>query len=816
MANNHFRIALRRAVVEKGYVAANVLTLALGLASFILIATYLRSELTYDRHHADHRRIYRLVSDFTGPGGDMHSAISSPVLGPLLVKEFPQLGTQVRIMRAPPEALLRHGDRERAWDRLFIADLAVFDVFSHRVIHGDPRTALDDPFSIALSERVARYYFGEENPIGKSFSVVGFAFKVTLVYADLPANTHLRYDALFSTGFVNLVMKGFNETPVARLWSLEFGPYTYLKVPPDFDAADFPGLIASFTAKYMRERPASAPDFRFNARLQPIAETHYGEKLQFDLPTGNGAYVWGFAGVAVFLLLTACINYMNLATARAARRAREVGVRKVLGATRGHLVRQFLSESLLYTLCALVVALVLAEVVLPLTPVAELTGNEHLQVLAAEPDVVAGLLVLVVAVTLLSGLYPAFYLSGLAPGSAFGHGRRSWRSGFGLRQALVAIQLGLSIGLVIGVALMIAQMRYIDAKPLGFEKRHRLIVRILGADGVRQLPVLKEELLRLPEVVGVSRVAAFPLPVAGTGRLMAENVEGAMEQVQAVQLEVDTDVVETLKLELTAGRNFSAETPTDVEQGVIVNEALVRQMGWERPVGMRLAIGPGDARRVIGVVKDFHYASLHNAVGPLVMFPFSAHAASGVTAMQNAVARRTLVVALSGRDKDQALQSVSAVFERLLPTFRFEPVFLEDEISAFYRTESGLLRLAALFAAVCVALSIVGIAALSAFMTEQRAREISVRRVLGASSNEILVMICRPLPVLVLVSAVPASLAAFHAMDAWLQRFPYRIQIEPGPFVVATLGIMLVALVTVAVQASRVLRADPAAVLRCE
>lgn len=816
MASNHFRIALRRAAVEKGYVAANVLTLALGLASFILIATYLRSELTYDRHHADHRRIYRIVSDFSGPGGDTHSAIASSVLGPLLVKDFPQLGTQVRIMRAPPEAMLRYADRERAWSNLFIADPRVFEVFSHRILQGDPRTALDDPFSVAVSEKVARYYFGEENPLGKSFTVVGFAFKVTLVYADLPANAHLRYDALFSTGFVNLVMRGFNETPVARLWSLEFGTYTYLKVPPELDAAQFPRLMASFVAKYMRERPASAPDVRFSARLQPIAETHYGEKLQFDLPTGNAAYVWGFSGIAAFLLLTACINYMNLATARAARRAREVGVRKVMGASRASLVRQFLSESLFFTLCALVVALVFVEVALPFTPVADLTGNEHMQVLAADTDVVVGLIVLVIVVTLISGLYPAFYLSSMTPASAFSHGRRSWRAGLTLRQVLVAVQLGLSIGVVIGVSLMMSQMRYIHDKPLGFEKRDRLIVQMLGADGARQLPVIKEELARLPGVLGASRVGAFPLTVAGTGRLMTENAEGAMEQVQLVPLQVDMNIASTLKLQIVQGRDFSPDTATDADQAAIVNEALVRQMRWDRPLGMRIATGPREVRRVVGVAKDFHYASLHNTVGPLVMFPYPSVDPGQGTDMQNAVARRTLLVALSGRSTEETLQSVSSVFERLLPTFRFEPVFLEDEIDAFYRIESGLLKLAALFAAVCVALSIVGIAALSSFMTEQRAREIGVRKVLGASAGDILLMICRPLPVLVLLSAVPASLVAFQAMDAWLQRFPYRIQIDAVTFVGATLLIMLVSLITVAVQANRVLRADPAAVLRYE
>jgi putative ABC transport system permease protein len=817
MANNHFRVALRRALAEKSYVAVNVLTLALGLASFILIATYLRSELAYDRHHDDYRRIYRIVSDFTGPGGETHSAISSPVLGPLLVKEFPQLGTPVRIMRAPPEAMLAYADRARAWGNLFIADPRVFEVFRHRVLQGDPATALADPFSIAISERVARYYFGNENPLGKSFTVVGFAFKVTLVYADLPANTHLRHDALFSTGFVNLVMKGFNDTPVARLWSLEFGTYTYLKVPTAFRASEFPGLVASFTSKYMRERPSSAPEVRFGARLQPIADAHYGEKLQFDLPTGNPTYLWGFSGIAVFLLLTACINYMNLATARAARRSREVGMRKVLGANRGSLVRQFLTESLLLTLLALVVAVVLVEVTLPFTPVAELIGDDRLKLLAAEPDIVAWIVVLVIAVALLSGLYPAFHLSAMSPASAFSNGRRSWRTGLTLRQSLVAVQLGLSIGVIVGVALMMGQMRYIHDKPLGFEKHNRLIVQLLGADGARLLPVIKEELARLPGVTGVSRVSGFPLAVSGTGRLMTETTGGKMEQVQVVPLEVDAGIVDTLKLEIVAGRSFSADTATDEEQAVLVNEALVRRMGWSHPLGMRVSSAPNGTRRVIGVVKDFHYASLHNTVDPLVMFPYPAvDDLSRGTAMQNSVARRTLIVAISGRELEATLKRVGDVFEKSLPAFRFEPVFLEDEIDAFYKVESGLLKLAALFAVVCVALSVIGIAALSSFMTEQRAREIGVRKVLGASAGDILMMVCRPLPLLVLASAVPASLIAFQAMDAWLQRFPYRIQIDPAAFVGATLLIMFVALVTVAVQANRVLRADPAAVLRYE
>lgn len=817
MTNSYFLVVLRRAAAEKGYVAVNVLTLALGLASFILIASYLHSELTYDRHHADYRRIYRVVTDSTGPGGETHAAIASPSLGPLLVKEFPQLGTQVRIMRAPREAVLQYENKAKMWDRLFIADPAVFEVFGHEILQGDPRTALADPFSLAISETLSRYYFGDENPLGKSFTAAGFPFKVTLVFADLPPNTHLRYDALFSTGFVNLVMQGFNDTPVARLWSLEFGPYTYLKVHPELDPSRFPELMASFTRKYMAERPSYVPDIRIDARLQRIADVHFGEKLQFDLPTGNIAYVWGFSGIAAFLLLTACINYMNLATARASRRAREVGMRKVLGATRGSLVRQFLSESLLFTVFALVVALVLVEVALPFTPVAELTGDEKLRILAAGTDTVVILVVLVIVVALVSGLYPAFYLSGMAPQSALSHGRRSWRTGFTLRQALVAVQLSLSIGVIVCAALMMSQMRYIHEKPLGFDKRNRLIVEMIGGDAARQLPAIKEELARVPEVVAVARVGGFPLAMAGTGRLMVENAQGAMEPVQIVPLQVDLDIVPALKLQIVEGRAFSRATPTDSEEAVIVNEALVRQMRWDKPLGMRLSTGPRETRRVIGVVRDFHYASLHNPVGPLAMLAYPAvDDLAQRTVMQNAVTRRTLIVALSGRDMEKTLQSVGEVLERLVPTFRFQPLFVEDEINGFYRTESGLLKLAALFAVVCVGLAIVGIAALSSFMTEQRASEIGIRKVLGASAGDILVMLCRPLPLVVLVSSLPASLVAFRAMEAWLARFPYRIAIDPATFVGATLLIMVVAIVTVAVQANRVLRSDPARALRHE
>ncbi len=815
MISDNMLFTLRGFRRERRYVIINTLTLALGIASCVLIALYLRSELTYDRWQTHHERIYRLTTTFAGANGESNSALSQEGLGPLLVQDYPQLGKQVRFMRPPDGTVLKFENIQRPWDNLYLADPSVFEIFTHQIVYGDPKTAFDKPFSIALSETVASFYFGEQNPIGKTLSAAGLGFQVTLVYKDQPENTHLRYDALFPMGLMELMFPGFSKSYVSRLWINSL--FTYVMVPAEFDPADFSNLMQGFVTKYMTDRSGAQSDLKFSARMQPLADVHYGDKLEGDLQTGNRAYVYGFAAIAVFILLAACINYANLATARAAKRAKEIGIRKVLGASRSELVSQFLGEAFIFAALALAVGLLLAGAALALTPIGQLLGYQHLLGELARPDVWALLAILALAVTLLSGLYPAFYLSEISPLAALTQVRRSWQTRFNLRQVLVCVQISISVAVVACTFLMMNQMRYVHEKPLGFEKQNRLLVTMYGYETAMKMQTIKAEIRRLPSVTNASTISVVPGVNTPSTRMLVESSQGALEPMELSAMRIDMRFADSMNLQILEGRAFSESLGSDSQQAVLVNETLVRRLGWDEAVGKRVQTMGGQPAtlRVVGVVKDFHYSSLHNAVGPLVMFPLVERYDLALP-LQKAVMQVTMVIAMTGERLSETLQDIRQVLVRFDPTYSFQPVFLEDRLDQLYATEARLIALSAIFAGVCIAICMIGIAALSAFMTEQRAREIAVRKVLGASDLHILTLLSRPLAVLVVIAAIPASIVAYYAIDRWLDRFEYHTSISLSPFLLSILLIGLVSFVTVIAQAHRPLKSNPVEALRYE
>ncbi|HEY6881459.1 MAG TPA: FtsX-like permease family protein, partial [Polyangiales bacterium] len=501
MFKSYLKVALRRLSREKFYVSMNILSLALGIASFLVLALYLRSELTYDQHNVNYKSIYRVTAHFNQAGQEeKHFAISQMGIAPMLAQDYPQLGTYVRFV-PPPVGEIRYGDTRKVWDNTFLADPSVFKVFTHEIRYGDPAHAFDEPTSIAIDETMSKFYFGNENPIGKQLITTSGPMKVTLVFADLPENSHLRYDALFPIDQLKRFNPNFGQNYQQTLWNI--GNFSYLMVTPQFRPEEFPSLSASFYQNHMKEQGEKMKS-SFQAQLQPLAEQHFGEKLDADRLEGNVFYLYGFGAVAIFILAIGCINYVNLATARAAKQAKEVGMRKVLGANQAQLVSQFLGESLTFTAIALVLALVLMELALAFTPVGRLMGKEHLLSALREPSVWLGVVAVTVVVAIASGLYPALYLSNITPLAALTETRKSWKKGFSLRQILVFAQLAISIGVVASTMLMANQMRYIHNLPLGFDKENRLILNNLtGLDVLKNLKTIKTELRRTPGVLDV-------------------------------------------------------------------------------------------------------------------------------------------------------------------------------------------------------------------------------------------------------------------------------------------------------------------------
>jgi len=810
---NYILIALRKLSREKAYVLINILSLALGIAGFLVLGLYIRSELTYDEHHVNHDRIYRLNMFFqlNASAEPDHFAVSQNGIGPLMVKDFPQLGQQVRF-RPSTQNVLSFEDKQRQWEKVYLADPTVFDIFTHKVLYGDIKKAFASPYSVAISETMAKYYFGEGNPIDKKLSSGAFDYTVTLVFEDLPENTHLRYDALFPIALMDIFTPGFSANYANTLWNV--GLYTYLMVPEGFDPKDFGPISQKFFDTYMAET-AKRLKGHGEPRIQKLTDIHFGEKLSGDQLIGNIFYVYGFAAVALFILIVACINYVNLATARAMKRAKEVGMRKVLGASRPQLIAQFLGESMTFTAIALVVALAFIYLALTVTPLGTLMGKEKLIAELLQPEVVAGVFGLAVVVAVASGLYPALYLSSISPLAALTYVRRSWKTGFSLRQVLVLAQLVISIGVIACTLLMIDQMRYIHSKPLGFDKNNRLLVTLRGYDVVKNFKTIRGELRNQTGVKDVTLISFIPGVGHSINLMDVETQDGVFEPTGMHRIQIGLNFIQAMGIEMAEGRPFSEDLATDARESALVNESFVKKMGWTKPLGKRFEIGGGRMLSVVGVTKDFHYASLHNEVGALMM-----HAIPEVLTPppenQKALTTTNFVVVMSGDNVPATLKAIEAVIVKFDPKFNFEPVFLDDKLNELYKTESNLMKLTGVFSAVCIFISIMGIFGLAAFTTEQRTKEIGIRKVLGASDSQIVTMLSRPLLWLVLCAALPASYVGYRAIDAWMERFAYRTDISLVTFGLATGLVCLIALTTVVMQSLRTTNANPVDALRYE
>ncbi len=808
-------VALRKLAKEKLYVAINILSLAIGIGSFLILALYIRSELTFDEHFSNHENIYRISTHFQQPDGiSAEFAVTQEGLGPLLVADYPQIGEHVRF-RSASQNILRYQDTRLSWEDLYLVDENVFDVFEHDILHGDPETAFSDMNSIAVSESFARSYFGDENPIGKILESDSFAYTVTLVFADLPENTHLKYNALYPYRILSKFVPNYEDNYIRGLTGV--GMFTYLRVNPGFDPASFDGIIEEFVEKYMTEGLARMQS-SFRAELTPLTDIHFGRSLPGDRPNGNIFYLYGFSAVAIFLLLIACINYVNLATARATKRSKEVGMRKVVGASRSQLIVQFLGESLVFTLIALVIGLLFAGSALAFTPIGSLMGKASLLSGLLNSTALFGLVGLLLAVTVIAGLYPAFYLSSISPKAALSTGSASWRKGISIRQLLVLAQMAISIGVISCTFLMSQQMRYIANKPLGFNKENQVWVGLRGADLLEQLAPLKNELLAESNILGVVDTGQVPGFGNGINMIPIENNEGVIGPEQIEMIGVGLNYVQGLGIEVTRGRAFSEDRSVDETKSWMVNETLVRKMGWDEAIGKLIGNGENQGT-VIGVTSDFHYAPLNNEIGPLLLRPAILNF-ENTPAQTRPLQTRSLIVNISGENIGETLSTIEEKIRLFDPAHVFDPSFLDVRLDELYRSERNLMGLTEIFAGICIFLSAMGLFGLASFNTQQRNKEIGVRKILGASSPQIIVLLCRNVLVLIAVAAIPATVVSFLTINNWLERFAYRT--EPSligavlPFITAILAVSLVALITIVLQSFKTAQANPIEALRYE
>jgi putative ABC transport system permease protein len=811
MANSEIKGALRTLYRERSYALINLTGLALAIACCLILGLYLRSELTFDQHHVRHKQIFRVVNEFTTNGSPNSLAVTSIALGPMLKQNYPEVKEFVRFRPAAEKLLIRSGEKSLYWDDVYFTDENVFDIFTHRILFGDPKTALKDPSSAAVSETFARRYFGNTNPIGKTIHadlVPATPRKISLVFEDLPENTHLKYNVLFRA-----VDPPATVDPRNMLFGVSL--YTYLLMTDNYNPDNFKTISNAFFLRFMADRGKSV-NMTWRCWIQPLAHIHLYSDVPYDLPTGNRYYVFGFAAVAIFILLVACINYINLAIARGAKRAKEIGMRKILGAPRMQLMIRFLGESVLFSLIAIILSVVIVDAVLRLTPINDLLGKPLRLEFAHEPVALVGILALGLFIGVLAGLYPALYLSSVTPMSALASTKGGKKGSFRLREFLVLVQFTVSVIVIACTLIMALQMRFISTKSLGFEIENRVIINMRGLDVIEKYQVIKNELMQNSSIVGVAACSGM----IGTGRglplnaAMIDNKDGVQETAAITHIQVTDNFLDVLGIQLSAGRDFSKRFLTDVGTSFIANQTMAQARGWKDPLGRRISLGQFDGR-VIGVAKDFHFKSLHNSVEPFAMYQFN-DSFQGIPADVRAAIQRVMIVQIKGSDVQQTLKFLQEKFTGYDPKHPFEYSFLDESIDTLYLSEQRLMKMTGIFSGICIFISCLGLFGLASYITEQRSKEIGIRKVLGASASQIILMLARNILWLILAGSIVASAIAFYAIDEWLTGFAYRTAIPIWAFLVSAALVIAVAFVTIALQSYRTARTNPAITLRYE
>jgi putative ABC transport system permease protein len=804
MIKNYLKIAFRNLVKHKVFGLINIVGVAIGLACFLLLSLYVRDELSYDRYHENADRIYRVSRTFLSKDGteSLRLGHAAPPFGPLIKQDFPEVEESVRLLESG--WLVRYGDKVFDEENAFLAESNLFKVFTFDVISGNPDKALENPLSIMFSRPMAEKYFGKEDPLGKTVRIDNqLDLTVTGVFEPLPAQSHFHPDFLVSFSTLNDDRIYGAERLRTNWGNNSFSTFLLLKEGADPQKIEkgFPAFQDRHIPVYQEMKPSQYSVLN----LMKLTDIHLHSQLDSEIePNGDIQYVYLFSAIALFILLIACINYMNLATARSASRAKEVGMRKVVGAQRQQLINQFLSESLLLVGLSVVIALLLVVLCLPVLN--EFTQKQLSFRVLLDPV----FLFILISVTLLTGFvagsYPAFFLTSFQPTSVLkGKIASALRNGR-LRQTLVVAQFAIAVALIISTVVVYSQMRYIQNYKLGFSKDQVVLLRMVE-DTVTDYETVKQELRQNSSIVEVGRSSRIP-----SGRLLdswdAYVMKGdsmAPTDITIKALAVDHEYLPAYEIGLAAGRNFSREYGTDDSTGFILNETAVKLLGWQDPAQ---AVGQGfgygrDRGQIIGVTKDYHFESLHQTVAPIVMF---------------LEPRRLnwLSVRISGANIQQSLAHIESVWKSHFPERPYSYEFLDQRFGQLYAREQTQQLLFGIFAGIAIFISCLGLLGLSMFMAEIRTREIGVRKVLGASVGSVVTLLSKDFIKLVLIAILIASPIAWYAMSQWLEDFAYRTDIPWGVFVLAGVAAILIALATISFQSIRAALMNPVKSLRSE
>lgn len=800
MFKNLFKIALRNIFKDKVYSAINILGLTIGITCSMFLFMYILDELSYDKYHANANNVYRIVSNIKEPDNAFTWAVAQVPMAQELRNNYPEVKNAVRFY-GTGRTLYKNGEKQFNEEDFYLTDSTVFDMFSYEFLAGDMNTALDNPFSIVLTESVAKKYFASAaEALGQSLqNKENEEYKITGVIEDVPYNSHFRFDALIS--------RSSRPGSDGGSWG-NFGVFTYIQLPDNYDLTK---MYASLD-KIVKERVNpifEQYNIKIGYELQRITDIHLHSKIQDEAEEGGDiSVIYIFGAVSAFMLIIACINYMNLATARSANRAKEVGVRKVMGSQRKQLIMQFITESVVLTLIALVLSILLIYALLP-----SFNGlaNKHLpfSYILQTPVILT-----LVGITLFSGIvggsYPAFYLSGFNPVNVL-KGKLAARGGsVFFRRGLVILQFAISIFMLISTLVVFDQLNYMRNKDLGFDKE-RVVKLTLSERELRQkADVLVNRLKQSPEVAGVGTATSVPGQGVGKLLLKVEDNEGKMVDRGVDLFNADFDFVKTMGMDIVQGRDFSRDVSSDTTYAVLVNEAMVKRMAWDDPIGKKFVFqggGPNGEdieKRVVGVLKDYHQNSLYDAIEPIMV-------------ILNDENYFVLVRTEEG-DVKKSLASVENVWRELFPNNTFQYEFLDQDFNSQYKADEKRSLIFTVFSSLTILIACLGLIGLAAFTTEQRTKEIGVRKVIGASVSNLVALVSKEFFILVGVGMVIAFPFAWYFTDSWLQNFAYRIELKGEwlTFLTSALLAFVITLLTVGYHVMRAAHTNPVKSLRDE
>lgn len=803
MFKTFFKITYRNFVRQKVYSLLNVSGLAIGLTCFILIFLYIQDELSFDRFHADSDRIYRVLEHFESEGVGEHSASQPFPVGPTLINDYPaQVGDMVRLFNfQSPTLAMANKETDKAFNesKIFFADSSFLRVFDFELLAGDRETALDQPNSILITPTMARKYFDDEDPIGKLLEFQGRQnLQVTGILEDAPLNAHFQYD--FIVSFSSLRQWFGGRYPPTWYWN---PCWTYVKLAenttPDQLAQQFPDFVEKYFPDFIKED--------VTLELQALEEIHLYSRLDYEIQANSDIKnIYIFGAIAVFVLIIAAINFINLSTARATKRAKEVGVRKSLGSAKVQLVTQFVFESVVMTFLAIFIA---AGIVLLLLPAFNALIEKSISWTAlVELRFIAGAVGLALVVGLLSGFYPAFVLSSFRPVAVLKGGLVKTK-GMGFRKVLVTAQFAISIFLIVGTFIAIQQFNLLQYQETGFDQDHVVMVPVIRSPMGQHYETFRVEALQSPHISSMTGVEEI---IGAKHQVGNYRFEGMERSKPFPRFFVLPNYTETMDIEVVAGRDYSRDFVTDDSLGLVVNESLVAAMGWNSPeeaLNKRFYYRNELRGKVVGVVKDYNFVSKHHPIGPLVLDLNRRPGAFNLFI-------KYLAVKVDSRNLQAAISDLETAWRSSLPNRPFDFFFLEDRLNDSYKAEQKLGKITIIFSVLAILVACLGLFGLATFSIERRTKEIGLRKVLGIKTSQILVLLSKEFVVLILLAFLVSIPASYYLLEQWLQGFAYRINIQAWPFLAAGALTFAVALITILYHALKASLINPVESLRYE